>query len=152
MDHVLEFITVFCDRRHHGKEEGLVFPALTSTGRPNLSGPIAVMLAEHKQARALVKEMVESWRRHRTGDKAAAGKFTVAVNCYIQLLTAHIQKENGVLFPIAERALSAETEQKAAVLPQARWVRVENAEHNVQGDNPRVLLKAMNAFFGEIGA
>ena len=55
MDDVLEFITVFCDRCHHGKEEGLLFPALTSTGRPNLSGPITVMLSEHEQARALVK-------------------------------------------------------------------------------------------------
>ena len=39
----------------------------------------------------------------------------------------------------------------ARSLPLARWVRVENAGHNVQGDNPRGLLDAMGSFFGEIG-
>jgi esterase len=39
----------------------------------------------------------------------------------------------------------------ARSLPRARWIRVENAGHNVQGDNPRGLLDAMKSFFGEIG-
>ena len=39
----------------------------------------------------------------------------------------------------------------ARSLPHARWVRVENAGHNVQGDNPRGLLDATGSFFGEIG-
>jgi pimeloyl-ACP methyl ester carboxylesterase len=37
------------------------------------------------------------------------------------------------------------------MLPHARWVRVENAGHNVQGDNPRGLLDAMNPFLREVG-
>src|SRR5207245_2595536 len=36
-------------------------------------------------------------------------------------------------------------------LPQARWIRVENAGHNVQGDNPRGLLDAMNPWLREAG-
>jgi len=39
----------------------------------------------------------------------------------------------------------------ARSLSHARWVRVENAGHNVQGDNPRGLLDAVKSFFGEIG-
>jgi len=42
-------------------------------------------------------------------------------------------------------------ERFAHMLPHARWVRVENAGHNVQGDNPRGLLDAMNPFLREIG-
>ena len=37
------------------------------------------------------------------------------------------------------------------MLPHARWIRVENAGHNVQGDNPRGLLDAMNPFLREVG-
>jgi len=48
--------------------------------------------------------------------------------------------------------LSDEAAEKfARSLPHARWVRVENAGHNVQGDNPRGLLDAMKSFFSEIG-
>jgi pimeloyl-ACP methyl ester carboxylesterase len=39
----------------------------------------------------------------------------------------------------------------ARMLPQARWVRVEHAGHNVQGDNPRGLLDALASFLRELG-
>jgi pimeloyl-ACP methyl ester carboxylesterase len=39
----------------------------------------------------------------------------------------------------------------ARSLPHARWLKVEKAGHNVQGDNPRGLLDAMHPFLQEIG-
>lgn len=44
-----------------------------------------------------------------------------------------------------------DAEKLARALPDGRWVRVENAGHTVQGDNPRGLLEALLKFFGEIG-
>jgi esterase len=43
-------------------------------------------------------------------------------------------------------------EKFARSLPRARWVQVEKAGHNVQGDNPRGLLDALFPFFNEIVA
>jgi pimeloyl-ACP methyl ester carboxylesterase len=45
----------------------------------------------------------------------------------------------------------AAAERFATMLPKARWVRVEDAGHNIQGDNPRGLLEALNPFLREIG-
>jgi pimeloyl-ACP methyl ester carboxylesterase len=42
-------------------------------------------------------------------------------------------------------------ERFAHMLPHARWLRVENAGHNVQGDNPSGLLDAMNPFLRDLG-
>ena len=39
----------------------------------------------------------------------------------------------------------------ARSLPNARWVRIENAGHNVQGDNPAALLDAMLPFLRDAG-
>jgi len=39
----------------------------------------------------------------------------------------------------------------ARSLPKARWVKIENAGHNVQGDNPAALLGAMLPFLREAG-
>jgi pimeloyl-ACP methyl ester carboxylesterase len=39
----------------------------------------------------------------------------------------------------------------ACILPDGRWVKVENAGHTVQGDNPAGLLAAMMDFFAENG-
>ena len=48
--------------------------------------------------------------------------------------------------------LSDEAAQKfARTLPHASWVRVEGAGHNVQGDNPRGLLEAIDPFLDGIG-
>jgi hemerythrin-like domain-containing protein len=108
VDGVFEFLTTFADRCHHGKEEGILFPALICAGLPAQSEgePIAVMLSEHEQGRSRIKQMVDAWRRYQSGDKAAAQHLATSAAAYIELLNAHIQKENTVLFPIAEKALS----------------------------------------------
>jgi hypothetical protein len=36
-------------------------------------------------------------------------------------------------------------------LPKGRWMRVENAGHTIQGDNPRGLLDALIPFIREAG-
>lgn len=41
------FLKEFADRCHHGREEGILFPALVNAGIPEQSGPIGVMLAEY---------------------------------------------------------------------------------------------------------
>jgi pimeloyl-ACP methyl ester carboxylesterase len=45
----------------------------------------------------------------------------------------------------------ASAEKFARSLPNGRWVRIEKSGHNVQGDNPRAFLDAMNSFFSEAG-
>ncbi|MGO9454081.1 MAG: alpha/beta fold hydrolase [Candidatus Binataceae bacterium] len=39
----------------------------------------------------------------------------------------------------------------AAAIPHGRWVKVPNAGHTIQGDNPSGLLDALTPFFREIG-
>ncbi len=56
-DDCVAFFRLFADACHHGKEEDLLFPELEARGMPRDSGPIAVMLSEHKQGRALVAQM-----------------------------------------------------------------------------------------------
>jgi esterase len=52
---------------------------------------------------------------------------------------------------LSEVLTDAAAERFAKSLKKARWVRIEKAGHNVQGDNPRGLLDAMRPFLQEIG-
>jgi pimeloyl-ACP methyl ester carboxylesterase len=45
----------------------------------------------------------------------------------------------------------AEAEAFARTLPDGRWVKVESAGHNVQGDNPPALVRVLRQFLEEIG-
>lgn len=105
---LVEFLQVFVDRCHHGKEEDVLFPELERRGVPREGGPIGVMLAEHEQGRRHVGAMADGLARLQRGEPGAAARIVEAAASYRGLLTAHIAKENGVLFPMAERVVPAD--------------------------------------------
>lgn len=106
LDDLLEFFRLFADRCHHGKEEDLLFPLLEAKGIPREGGPIGVMLSEHEQGRSLIRQMAEAGEAFRSGTEGAGKRWAEAARGYVALLRAHIDKENNVLFLIAEQALA----------------------------------------------
>jgi regulator of cell morphogenesis and NO signaling len=102
--------------QHFAIEEQALFPALARhLGRDQ--GPLAVMDAEHASFRELLSRLADAVRRD---DRAAQRTHALAV---IDLLRAHIRKEDHVLFPMAARLLSdaeqAEVNERAAALAGA---------------------------------
>ena len=104
---MMEFLTVFADKCHHGKEEDFLFPALEEAGIPNEGGPIGVMLSEHVRGREHIARMKEAVEAMKSGDKGGAALFVEHARGYTGLLRQHIQKEDGVLFVMAEQRLNA---------------------------------------------
>ncbi len=101
---MVEFIKLFADKCHHGKEEDMLFPALVNTGLAKNQGPIAVMLHEHTLGRNYVAGM--SAALENDFDK---NSFCMHASEYIRLLRQHISKENLVLFPMSEQRLEQST-------------------------------------------
>ncbi len=102
----VQFIRLFADACHHGKEEDLLFPVLESRGIPRDGGPIGVMLYEHQVARGLTKDMAGALTDARTGDAAARTRFCQAARKYADLLTDHIYKEDNILFTMGDRMMN----------------------------------------------
>jgi hemerythrin-like domain-containing protein len=103
------FCRSFADGLHHQKEEELLFPALQRAGLPRESGPIGCMLREHDMGRALVGRL-HSIATGGPGSErpATPDEFLRDAGLYISLLRAHIQKENEVLFVMAEQVMGDE--------------------------------------------
>lgn len=99
---LLEFLKIFVDKCHHGKEEGILFPALEELGMQHHYGPIGVMLTEHQQGREYIKQMQESINEN----AIQKDTFIHAVTSYTKLLRNHIMKENNILFPMSDDILS----------------------------------------------
>jgi len=108
LEKILDFIRVFADKCHHGKEEDLLFPAMEEAGIPREGGPIGVMLMEHTMGRDFVKAMGEAARKYEKGDRKASSQFVENARKYTSLLSQHIDKEDNILYPMAERRLSEE--------------------------------------------
>jgi len=100
-----DFIKGFADGCHHKKEEGVLFKAMIANGMPSDTGPIAVMLAEHERGRELTRAMRGSAQRLETGDAAAKEEVLKSARGYVALLSQHIAKEDGILFPLANSVI-----------------------------------------------
>jgi hemerythrin-like domain-containing protein len=103
LEQLLDFFTGFVDRCHHGKEEDVLFPELERRGVKREGGPIAVLLAEHEVGRGQVRAMICGLALLRAGEVAATATISEHADAYRDLLRAHIDKENNVLFPMADR-------------------------------------------------
>jgi len=104
----VDFVRNFADRCHHGKEEDNLFPRLEELGVPREGGPLGVMLFEHDEGRTYIGAIADAVDDYERGDEAAARTIARNARGYVELLRGHIQKEERVLFPMAEEVLSAD--------------------------------------------
>lgn len=107
----VDFFRNFADRCHHGKEEAHLFPMLESQGVAHEHGPIGRMLYEHKRGREFLQGAVEAIPGAEAGQPAALARFCTQARQYVSWLRDHIAKEDHVLFPLADRILTARDQQ-----------------------------------------
>jgi len=108
LGHLLQFIKIFADTCHHGKEEDLLFVAMENVGIPRDRGPIGVMLKEHEMGRSYVRNVSEAVEKYKAGGPIYSSQFVDNAEKYIKLLTQHIGKEDNILYPMADMQLSKE--------------------------------------------
>ncbi|MBM3148945.1 MAG: hemerythrin [Chloroflexi bacterium] len=111
IEQMLDFFRNFADRCHHAKEEELLFVKMQERGMPVRGGPIAVMLQEHDEGRRRVRAVAEALSQARSGDVSAVASVRDNLSAYIQLLRAHIDKEDHILYPMADRLFTPEDQQ-----------------------------------------
>ena len=87
---LVQFLQTFADRCHHAKEEDQLFPALRAKGAGDA---LAVFREEHEEGRGYLRTLA-------TGASRAAR--AAAARHYVSLLRSHIERENEVLFPMAD--------------------------------------------------
>lgn len=100
---VIDFSRHFTDGCHHGKEEKHLFVKLADHGMAKDQGPIAVMLREHQMGREFIRKIETALQEYESGKKEVADTIGQTLMQYAELLRAHINKENSILFPMCDR-------------------------------------------------
>jgi hemerythrin-like domain-containing protein len=108
LDEILNLISNFADGLHHVKEEQHLFPKMVSKGFSYQQGPVAVMMSDHEQGRRFVKGMADSIALYKAGNKSVLGAVYENMRGYVKLLRSHIDKEDHVLFRLADNFLSSD--------------------------------------------
>lgn len=110
LSQLVDFISTFADRYHHGKEETYLFPVLQRQGIPHDGGPLGVIEQEHRIESELTAEMRRAIKGYREVDTEARQRFVEAARRYTDHLLGHIDKEDGILLRLADEILDEEDE------------------------------------------
>jgi hemerythrin-like domain-containing protein len=112
IDTVVDFIRIYADRTHHGKEEDILFKKLSNKQMSDQNRRIMdELLDEHVLGRKTTKELVEANAQYRSGEKTALTVIVSRLKRLVDFYPKHIEKEDKVFFPAYMHYLSDEEDQ-----------------------------------------
>ncbi len=113
VDRAVDFISIYADRTHHGKEEDILFRELKNR---NLSDAdrktMSDLIKEHEFGRKATRDLIGANNRYRNGDGSALADIVSCLGSIVDFYPKHIEKEDKVFFPAA-RAYFTEVEDQA---------------------------------------
>jgi hemerythrin-like domain-containing protein len=112
VDITVDFIRVYADRTHHGKEEDILFRDLR---KKQLSGEdrqvMEELIEDHIFSRSTTKALVDANARYRRGNGAALGEVKLHLKTLVDFYPKHIGKEDELFFPASRAYFSDEEDQ-----------------------------------------
>ncbi len=107
-DKAVEFARTFVDKRHHFKEEYLMFGKLAAKQHSELDGEVEALRNQHDHGRRYVSEMANALDGYARGKDAQVTIMLENLAAYTTMLRHHIQREDRVFYPMVEETLSQE--------------------------------------------
>lgn len=115
LDTVADFIRMYADKTHHGKEEHILFRDLAKKEMlPEDQQMLQELLDEHRQGRELVAELLQAEQSCLRGQKDALERIVADLEKLLKFYPEHIRKEDKIFFPRSEQYLT-EPEQEAMI-------------------------------------
>lgn len=108
----VDFLRMYADRTHHGKEEEILFrdldrKALSADDRQLMNE----LIGEHELARNTTKALVDANVRYGSGDPSALADIAENLKTLVGFYPRHIEKEDKVFFPASRTYFTDEEDQ-----------------------------------------
>lgn len=104
---IIDFIRVYADQHHHGKEEDILFETMNKKlDKLAKSGALTGMYIEHDLGRLYMGNLEDAVGKFREGKDDARLDIIANLITYADLLERHIEKENTAMYRFAEEMLS----------------------------------------------
>jgi hemerythrin-like domain-containing protein len=102
LEECIDFLRVYADRTHHGKEEDILFRWLSNRPLPlEHRAVLEELFEEHDLSRRVLGDLAEAGRLHRDGDASSTAAILSSLETLVELYPRHIEKEDRVFFPVA---------------------------------------------------
>lgn len=112
VDIAVDFIRVYADRTHHGKEEDILFREMKKKALTSQDSQIMKeLIEEHVFGRQTTKALIEANAHFRGGDETALADITAHLKTLTEFYPRHIEKEDKVFFPSSRTYFTDEEDQ-----------------------------------------
>ena len=109
VDQMIDFIKNYADKHHHGKEELKLFNKMVQHLGPAAQKLVTNgMLVEHDMGRFYIQQLQEAVKDYQNGNTEAVLDIIANSISYTHLLDRHIQKENDIVYPFAQKNFNKE--------------------------------------------
>ncbi len=113
IDNAVDFVRVYADRTHHGKEEDILFRDLAKKHMTSDEERImGELIQEHVLGRKTVGDLVDAKKRHFAGDHSAIETVVEKLEFLVSFYPRHIEKEDKVFFPAMMKYFSVEEQER----------------------------------------
>jgi hemerythrin-like domain-containing protein len=103
IDTIVDFVRIYADRTHHGKEENILFAKLkTKDLKEKDNTMMNGLINEHRYARSLVGDLFDAKNKYISGDKSGLPVIIEKLETLIDFYPEHIRKEDIEFFPNTE--------------------------------------------------
>ncbi len=109
---LLSLYEQFADGRHQDKEESAFFPELLSSADEHEREVLQKLLLDHEAERRHLDAMRQNVLGAVYGEPGCVRAFVREAHDYLDLHHAHMLRETEILFPMAERLLSPEADER----------------------------------------
>jgi len=106
-EQLLDFFRCFTNSCHDPKEEDLLFAMLHHRGLAWDGHPLRDLVKEHADMRVVLDSASDWLKPAESGDHGAVESLLCDIGAYLDLLDAHIAKEEDEVFPLALQLLTA---------------------------------------------
>ncbi|MFW5856967.1 MAG: hemerythrin domain-containing protein [Planctomycetota bacterium] len=107
VDTAVDFIRVYADRTHHGKEEDILFRDLEGRSLSDEDDRLMrELIDEHAFGRMTTKALVEANDRYRNGEDGALVHVADHLKALVDFYPKHIEKEDKTFFPASREYIS----------------------------------------------
>ncbi len=99
IDEAVDFIRIYADRCHHGKEEDILFKQLSEKRlSDHYRHVVEELVEEHARARTMTGNLVSSKERYLAGDAKALDEIKGTMAQLVDFYPLHIEKEDRHFF------------------------------------------------------
>jgi hemerythrin-like domain-containing protein len=112
LEELIDFFSTFVDKCHHIKEEEMLFVAMKDSLDPSDGDRIGALVKDHVSGRNFIRDLSYAVSDYKAGDARATRAIVRYAKSYTTLLLQHIDIEDNVLYPLANKRLSEKKQEQ----------------------------------------